>query len=100
MLKVIIVNNEANLSVEKGSGENTLKFTVFKDAVTSELFGVEVNRDELDRVIGFVMGDDLPEDQEPFPTPAPNPDPELPVPIPEFPSDPFPDPFPIPFPRK
>jgi len=96
MLKVIIVNNEANLSVEKGSGENTLKFTVFKDAVSLELFGVEVNRDELDRVIGFVMGDDLPEDQEPFPTPAP--DPELP-PIPEFPKDPFPDPFPIPFPK-
>jgi len=97
MLKVIIVNNEANLSVEKGSGENTLKFTVFKDAVTSsELFGVEVNRDELDRVIGFVMGDDLPEDQEPVPT---TPDPELPIPIPEFPSDPFPDPFPLPFPK-
>lgn len=54
MLKVIIVNNEANLSVEKGSGENTLKFTIFKDAITPEILSVEVNRDELDRVIGFV----------------------------------------------
>lgn len=87
MLKVIIVNNDINLSVEKGEAANTLKFTIYKDAVTIPE-SVEIDRDELSRVIGFVMGDDLPE-----PTPMPLPEPPYPFPVPD-PTDPFPIPIP------
>lgn len=85
MLKVIIVNEEVNLSVEKGKNENALKFTIFKDSVTSETLSVEVDRNELGRVISFVMGDDLP--LEPIPTPE---IPDLPMPtIPDLPLPPI-----------
>lgn len=69
MMRVVINKGTSNLSVENG-GNNLVKLAVYVDSqpvddatevpVAPSGYGIIVNREELNRAISFVMGDNLP----------------------------------------